>query len=492
MSTKTVLIWALASGALFLLAYPPFEQSYIAWIGLIPVIFCTRRKNPMLAWLSGYLWGLVFFGAGLFWVNRLSGIGWVLVTLYLSLYPAFFFLIARKLHRRYWEFKTALAGVVIEATAAHLFTGFPWLNLSLSQYSFEPILTLASFGGPYLITFLVLLINLTLFSLITRREKIGTAPAIFAIILLLSAGGFTNYVQGKQKPVVSGPGLRFAAVQASVPSSLRQQGPVLEPYLKQTGYLREKVDLIIWPETTFASENGVLPESVKALLKERQCHLLAGVLEIRGRDRYNSAILYEPDGDIVSVYRKNHLVPFGEFTPGASLPPVRFLVTRQAGFLPDLQRGREPGVMKINDVPLTVFICYEDVFPEEVVRAQKIPGSVIVVLTNDSWLGPLGSFQHFGAAGLRAAENKSYLIRTANTGITACFNPEGLVVNRLPLQKKDILTGIVRPGQGQSPYRMAPLLFPFLALALSIILSGSEYFYGKRKHLRGSGVPFPE
>ena len=458
-------VWAFVGGTLFLFAYPPFSCSYLAWFGLIPILFLTRQRYPF--W-SGYVWGLSFFGLGLGWLSRLSGIGWFVLVLYLSLYPALFFFLVKNVKGRMWELWAASLGVILEFIGANLFTGFPWLNLATTQYAVGPILSIASAGGSYLISFLVLLMNLSLFSLFFYRRKCSTVFTLLLTGFLLILGRIQSTPRHFSSQN-SGAGFKFAAVQANVPSSLRREGPELEPYLQVTEGLSEKVDLILWPETTFITEGGYLPDSVGKLLRDKNCYLLAGVLENKGEDWYNSAILYAPDGKVSGTYQKQHLVPYGEFTPGRSLPLVRFLVERQAGFLPDLKRGTQPSLMAVKGIPLTVLICYEDVFSEEV-APQTVTDAVLVVLTNDSWLGLMGGSQHFASAALRSAENGTCLIRTANTGISAYFDRTGRVIDSIAPQRSGVLIGYVPKGSGQTFYRRFPLFFPLTALVFSVIL----------------------
>ncbi|MFH0797540.1 MAG: apolipoprotein N-acyltransferase [Candidatus Omnitrophota bacterium] len=461
-------VWAFVGGALFLFAYPPFNCSYLAWFGLIPILFLTRQRYPF--W-SGYIWGLSFFGLGLSWLIPLAGIGWFVLVLYLSLYPAIFFFLVRSVNGRAWELWAASLGVLLEFIVANLFTGFPWLSLAITQYPVRPILAIASLGGSYLISFLVLLVNLSLFSLFFYRRKRSAVLTLLLTVFLLILGKVQS-APGHffcRDSVTTPEGFKFAAVQANVPSSLRREGPELEPYLQVTEGLSEKVDLIVWPETTFVTEDGCLPDSVGKLLRDKNCYLLTGVLESKGEDWYNSAILYAPDGKVAGTYQKRHLVPYGEFTPGRRLPMVRFLVERQAGFLPDLKRGTQPSSMTLKGIPLTVLICYEDVFSEEV-ATRTVTDSVLVVLTNDSWLGLMGGSQHFAFAALRSAENGTGLIRTANTGISAYFDRTGRVIDRIAPRRSGILIGYVPEGSGKTFYRRFPFFFPLAALVFSVIL----------------------
>jgi apolipoprotein N-acyltransferase len=482
--------WAFLAGVLFLFAYPPFNQSYLAWFGLVPVFFLARREYPF--W-SGYIWGLTFFGFSLFWVTRLSGIGWFCGVLYISLYPAIFFLLVSRTPVKLYELWVASVGVIVEFLIGNFFFSFPWFNLSVTQYRKAAFLALASYGGGYLISFLIILVNAVIFTLLFRREKRSALYGLALGAVLLTLGIVRSISSVNRSDIVTTAGLKFAAVQGNVPSSLRQQGPTLEPYLKLTRKLSEKVDLIIWPETTFVSEEGAIPSSVKGLVRAKNAYLLSGVLEGRGGEWYNSVFLCSPGGKVLAIYRKRHLVPFGEFTPARNLALIRFLVGRQAGgYLPDLQRGVWPGRMEVKGEPVSVFICYEDIFPEEVAAAIGAGGpSIMVTLTNDSWLGLLGSYQHFGAASLRAAENSSPLIRAANTGVTAYFDENGRVMGEIPVRQPGILIGKAKIAATGSPYRVIisgksqymfahlaektfyqrfPLLVPWACIVFSIIL----------------------
>ena len=489
--------WAFLAGIIFLFAYPPFNQSYLAWFGLVPVFFLARRKYPF--W-SGYIWGLTFFGFGLFWLTRLSGIGWFAAVLYLSLYPAIFFFLVSRSSVPFYELWVASLGVLLEFVSGNILTGFPWFSLAVTQHQRAPLLALASWGGAYLVSFLIILVNATIFTLLFRREKRSAFYALALGAALITLGIARSISLAKRTDVHTGSELKFAAVQGNVPSSLRQQGPTLEPYINLTKKLSEKVDLIIWPETTFVSEEGNIPSSVKRLLRVKNAYLLSGVLEGRGGEWYNSVFLCSPKGKVLSVYRKRHLVPFGEFTPFRNLALIRFLVGRQAGYIPDLQRGAWPGRMEVKGKPLSVFICYEDIFPEEV--AQK-GSAIMVTLTNDSWLGLLGSYQHFGAASLRAAENGSFLIRAANTGVTASFDENGRVTGKISLGQPGILIGEAKiattgnhyraiiPGKSQymlvrlaekTVYQRFPLLVPWVCIIFLIM--GLKCLYGHERKYR--------
>lgn len=474
MNRISLVVWIFLAAVFLLFAYPPFSQSWLALIGLVPVFLLARRANPLLV---GFLFGLFFHGLGLLWVTGLSVIGWLILTLYLSLYPALFFCVTRHFSPRGYALKAAALGVILEFIAGTLATGFPWFALALTQHRNQFLLHLAPLGGAWLVSFLLYLVNATVFGIFFLRLKNAALSPLLAIVILLHLATYPPL----PGPAESSAALDFVVVQGNVPSSLRRQGPVLEPYIEKTRGVRAGTDLIIWPETTFFSEDAQAPPRVADLLAEKQSHLLAGVLESDGGRMYNSAVLFAPDGTRRAVYRKNHLVPFGEYIPGRRFRAVRRLVERDAGFLPSLEPGAGPVVMEVNRVPLAPLICYESIFPFQAIQsAGQAPGyrPVFVVLTNDSWLGLLGAGQHFGAAALRAAENGAPLVRAANTGISAFFDYRGRELGQLPLRRRALMYGTVPALEaGPTPFQRFPLAVPAGALLLlgGFALSGRVF-----------------
>ncbi|HNS48360.1 MAG TPA: apolipoprotein N-acyltransferase [bacterium] len=492
MKRLSILVAAFIAGVFFLLAYPPFNQGYLAWFGLLPILFLLRRGRSF--W-SGYVWGMTVFGLGLLWLVRLSGLGWFAATLYLAIYPGLFFYLASRARGRLRDLWAAALWVVLEFILGHLFTGLPWLNLAITQHWNPLIQPLLSFGGGPLVAFLVVLANFSLFSFFSRPSGRRSAgwPGLLVVLAAFLAGQALSFRPPVPPP--DAPILRFAVVQGNVPSSLRRQDPPLEPYLYVTRQLSSPVDLIIWPETTLVSGSIERPPlAVRRLLREKRAHLLCGVLEVDSAGRaYNSAALYAPGGRLLAVYRKRHLVPFGEYTPGRNLPPVRWLVERQAGFLPGLSAGDLPAGIRLPKgsglVPLTLYICFEDIFAEAAADTQRRHPGLMITLTNDSWLGRLGAYQHLAAAALRAAENRTPLLRAANTGVSAWFDARGREVLRIEYNRAGLLVGEMAAGPAQPGlYQRAPYLPPMIAILMLILLSGWQFCPPVRAYVLKTGL----
>ena len=160
---------------------------------------------------------------------------------------------------------------------------------------------------------------------------------------------------------------------------------------------------------------------------------------VRVTRAYNSIYVIDHDGSVLSVYDKLHLVPFGEFLPFQDLLEkigLEQLTRVQGGFIPGV--SRRP--MEIPNAPRALpLICYEAIFPGDVVDRGDRPGW-IVNLTNDGWFGiSTGPYQHLQQARLRAIEQGLPVVRAANTGISAVIDPLGRIVARLGLGLEGVL-----------------------------------------------------
>jgi apolipoprotein N-acyltransferase len=211
---------------------------------------------------------------------------------------------------------------------------------------------------------------------------------------------------------------------------------------------------LIWPESAFPFFLTREPEAMKQIadLLPTGTLLLTGAARYadtppgQPRRAYNSVYAIDHDGNILSVYDKVHLVPFGEYLPfQTTLEKLGFLqLTKvQGGFLAgDRHRSYElSGAPRF--LPL---ICYEIVFPGAVVPEGERPGWLLNV-TNDAWFGiSSGPYQHFHQARVRAIEEGLPLVRAANNGISAVTDPLGRIVRELPLGAEGVLdSALPRP-----------------------------------------------
>jgi apolipoprotein N-acyltransferase len=320
---------------------------------------------------------------------------------------------------------------------------FPWGFLGYVMVD-APGRMLASVGGVYLLSLLVLAVALGLFYTwqgLRMERVIFSAPALGVVGILLfwiglwamplpAAQGSENalLVQGNINPLRKLEGV--SAEQTYF--ELTHQGLQAHP---ETG-------VVIWPETAVA---GFSPELV-ALLGNRE--LISGL----ETGTSNRAVRLS-NGHITHTYDKNRLVPFGESFPWSDrLRPVYRFFFRAFGFEGDLA-SRIPGRGYLPLGRYGALICYESVFPS-VARSLVVNGAEVLELgSNDAWFGPsFGGLQHFQMGRLRAVETGRWLLRAGNDGVTAIIDPYGRVTARIPQRQPGFLAGQFGWLQDQTLY----------------------------------------
>jgi apolipoprotein N-acyltransferase len=191
--------------------------------------------------------------------------------------------------------------------------------------------------------------------------------------------------------------------------------------------------------------------------------------------RYVGAKIMGPDGEIVTRYRKMRLVPFGEYVPAlpflgpGAFPGIERLVESVSDFTP----GSSPTVGNVMGVPTASFICYEAIFPSLVRRFVANGAELLVNITNDGWYGTSSApYQHFAMARFRAVENRRYLVRAANTGISAVIDPVGRVVAETALFERRALLVDVSAVPETTFYSRNGDVFAWSVFSLTLLLWG--------------------
>jgi len=180
---------------------------------------------------------------------------------------------------------------------------------------------------------------------------------------------------------------------------------------------------------------------------------------------YNAAFMVQPDGRTAAVYRKVHLVPFGEYVP---LQSLLFFVGSIVESVSDFTPGEAIVPLPLDGVTISTAICYEIVYPGLVRQAVRQGSQLLTTITNDAWYGNSSApHQHFLQASMRAIEQGRYLARAANTGISGIVDPYGRVLSRTGLFETTVVTGEVRLLSGLTVYGRIGDLFAYLCAALT-------------------------
>ena len=350
---------------------------------------------------------------------------------------------------------------------------FPGLFLPIHSTIFFPLFRWCPLRATYFISFLIVAVNAIFFSL-WRRKKISfiyvsVIAVLFAATLVY---GFVS-LAGKSET----PQKKVAIIQGNIQQNVKWDEAfkimTIKKYVQMTLQSGKTADLIVWPETAmpFIFDQEIYANKyVKALPSDVNATILFGTISKNKSGRYrNSAYVIGKTGDTIGVYSKVHLVPFGEYTPLLSYLPFLEKLTAAGGdFVPG--DGHTPIKTDIGNIG--ILICYEGAFPSITNETVREGAQVLVNLTNDAWYDRTSApFQHFAFYIFRAIETDRYLLRAANTGISAIIDPKGRVEAKTPIFTEEILKGSFAMKNTKTFYvRYGDyfILLVFLALVVTI------------------------
>jgi len=497
---KKDVLWSLFSGILLILSFPKFDLEFLAWFALVPLFYSIEGKGLYHSFKLGFLTGFIFFLGILYWIIVamhtygnvpliLSGLILLLLVIYLSLYIGAFTFLYRLIQMRL-GFQTIilppLLWVSLEYLRSFFLTGFPWANLGHSQYLNLPFIQVADVTGVYGLSFVILLVNTTLFEVLRQWSK-KVFPirevAITALILL----GFLIYGYGRMRSVDRQmsqlPPLKVGLVQGNIDQSIKWDESFQKETLKIYERLSLKVaggkpDLIIWPETAtpfFFQEAEEYQPMVLDIPARTNAFLLFGSPSykiVKGKvSHYNSAYLVSPSKDLLGRYDKIHLVPFGEYIP---LQKLLFFIESSIGEgIGNFKPGKGIFNFSLPQGQFGVLICFEIIFPNLCRRFVKGGANFLVTITNDAWFGRTSApYQHFSMATFRAVENRVFIARAANTGISGFIDPKGKIVKQGGIFTEEAMNGTIHLMKDKTFYTLYGDVFAWICSALSFLSLG--------------------
>ncbi len=447
---------AILAGAAMTLGQAPVSFPWALFLAL-PVLVWLLDAAPGLRAAAATGWAAAFgyFVTGLYWIGHAflvdpERFAWMM-PFAVTLLPAFlglFWAAAFALAKRVWPpgawWRPAALAVCLtlaEYARSHVLTGFPW-GLPGYVWAETPAMQAAAWAGPFGVTFLTLaLVPMVGLAAAERRALPGIAAA--ACLAGLWVAG--SVALGRDGAGPAGPVIRV--VQPNADQKLKWQPEHAREFyarlLAESGAPPDpelgRPAAVIWPETAVAFLPAYKPERrAEVAAAANGAVVLLGALhaELRGGAElwYNGLAAILPDASLGPRYDKHHLVPFGEYLPYPSvLGAIGFRqLVQQGGFTP----GGPPKAMVVEGLPpFSALICYEMIFPDEVVPPGPRPAWILQV-TNDGWFGSYGGpQQHLAQARIRAIEQGLPVVRAANTGISAVIDARGRVLRSLPMHQ---------------------------------------------------------
>ena len=480
----------LLSGVLLTLAFPPFHINVLVFIALIPVLYAfdseIKKKYTMV-----YLSFLIFHWGTLWWVGswQKNSDPYLMMagTVLCMAHPFFYlipFIIYKNLKNKLGH-STAMnlfpfIWLAFEYLKSIGDLAFPWISLGYATVDLTNWVQIADIGGIWLVSFLIVAANMIIYKIIlykkeydihsindmlkNKKTKLASA-LLFAIFILPSLYGMSQISRFNDYAMKDNDRVNIALVQANIDPWKKWESDVFEQIALhaklQNQYLNEnpKPDMFVWAETAIpyaGVEMNSKPynlDFIKDYLNRYQISLLTGFSEIyffgkkaeapitakpfrgdssRYFQAYNSAIMINcNDSGPIDIYRKMKLTPFSE-----RLPYVDYLSFAAGWFewnvgISSWGKGWEQKTLtlKKNNTKIAPIICIESIHPDFVADFAKKGAEIFTIITNDSWFNyTYGPEQHFNIARMRAIENKRFIARCANSGLTGFISPTGKIL----------------------------------------------------------------
>lgn len=459
---------AFLSGAACVLGFAPFAMFPVSVLTLAVLFTLWRNvESPTSAAKIGFAFGLGLFSVGIAWIYvalhdygdmpmLLASLATLLFAAFIALFPGLVGYIQARYTVPNWVRVVVVMPAVwvsIEWLRGTIFTGFPWLTLGYA-HSNSPLAGYAPVLGVYGVSLVVALSAGLLALLIEVRWSKQGKFALALLVLLWGGGALIRTISWTQP---QGEPFSVALVQGNIAQDLKFNENALVGTLENYRRLVLQSDarLIVLPETALPLQRHELPENLVSQLRDHAKQnggdlLIGSFVRDENSHYYNSVFTLGSAQE--QLYRKQHLVPFGEFIP---LRPLLGWFINGVLNIPmgDLTRGSaQQAPLNVAGQQVAVNICYEDVFGEEIIRALP-QATLLVNVTNDAWYGySYAAEQHNQISQLRALETGRMMLRATNTGVTSIIGVDGKVLQKIPQHQEGVLLGMAQGYAGLTPY----------------------------------------
>jgi len=482
---KLVLACFLA-GAVSVTAFAPFDLYPIAFIAPAVLILCWCHLNPRQSFWVGLAYGYGLYGFGVswvyvslstyggmpFWMGAISVLGFAGL---LALFVAATGYISVRFFPKQRLLAMPFIWGIFEWMKSWVLTGFPWLDIAYTQTN-SWLFSLAPIGGVYLISLAVVVVAAALAMMASQRIWRLPLTIIASVLIVSLLAGQLNW------STPSGPAIQVGVVQGNVPINEKWQAGYRDGVIEKFAQLSRKLhaenpaDLIIWPETALPLYMQQTNDQFWRSVTPEGSSILTGILDSPGiggeaadEAVYNAAVL--TCGAQRQLYRKRHLVPFGEYLP------LRFLFNWVLDYLqlPMSDSAAWQGQQRLEcgeNIKIGLSICYEDAFAAEY-RTYVGDATLLVNISEDAWFGDsLAPHQRLQMAQMRARELSRPLVRSANSGPSVVIDERGRILAVTPQFEVQTINYKVQPQTGDTPFkRFGNWVIWFSGLVLVLMLN---------------------
>jgi apolipoprotein N-acyltransferase len=535
------------SSLLLVFSFPKFDLGFFAWIGLLPLLIAISGKNLKYGFFLSLVCGMLFFMGIFYWileVPKYTILHHALLAVYLGLYFAFFGLIFNFVSTRWGTMPALFAApfiwVSLEWVRSNLsFLALPWALLAHSQYQYLAVMQIASITGAYGVSFLIVLVNAVLAAVvcqyyerlkipphlpfskggatafqkegiiapplskedrgefrISTKEKLSLVIIAASLLLFTLVYGYfaiTNTITGNRT--------KISVVQGNIEQTKkwnpRYAREIMQTYAGLTeAAAKDQPALVVWPETATPGAINLNPRlrfELKEIAKRAGTYVLLGSAQnqkfvekgAKKLRNVNSAFLLDPQPKTMENqrYDKIRLFPFGEYLPYNGIIPWSLINVRE---FTDCMPGKEFTVFQLPDFRFGVIICWENAFPDLVRQFVKRGAQFIINITNEAHFGRTAApYQLVSTSVFRAVENRVFVVRCANTGVSCIIDPYGRIIDRVKDEKgqdifvRGVVSGWIIPLDSRTIYTRYGDWFVWVVIIGSLVfLLGT---WGKRK-----------
>jgi apolipoprotein N-acyltransferase len=475
-------VLALLSSGLLVLSLPRYDAGYLAWVGLVPLLWMlrTRKGGVFFSFFVSSLFGFAFIFWNFKWLLEVRAVrilDYSMPVVYFALYHGSFGALYHLATRR-TGFPPVLSAPLLWVALEYIrsnagFLSLPWALLGHSQYRTLPAIQIADISGVYGVSFVIVLVNAAIVEAAfcwfrsassASPRKWPVAQLVFSgVILALTFGyGIFCLSRGQETPLS-----RVTVIQGNIPQSIRWERALemqhLEKHMRLTeaAVASDRPALVIWPESTVPGSlrmNAELGMVIGKFARKTGIPFFIGSSEnpkfgtfsFRTGHWLNSAFLVAPDGSLKGQYDKIQLLPFAEYIPLQDMIPwPKRILSKSSPYL----RGKNFTVFRWGDLEFAGLICWESIFPDLTRRFVKNGARFLVNIGNEAWFGETSApYQFLSMNVFRAVENRVALVRSTNTGVSCFIDPAGRIIGRVARGGKDIFVdgyltmGVPAPG----------------------------------------------
>lgn len=495
------LIFSIISGILLALSFQKFNFYILAWIALIPLIDCIHKNKLKKVLIYSFVTGLIFNIIYLYWMFPflllhtekifdswcVAIITWLYFSIYFIVWAIVFYLSKNKISNKFL-FSIFVAGIwtILDFAKAYVLTGLSWTLLAYTQASFLYLIQIGDIFGIYIISFIIVLINMLIYFSVKEKKTIYLKVALITLILLCGYG----YLRINSLDVEKGKKFSVGVIQPNIEQKKKWEdkykGEIISSIEKlvNENFKNKNLDIMVYPETMlpgYFRKDSEIKNFVRNISRFGKINLIGGIDLRFNIKKQNSVFVTSEEGEMIDKYNKNHLIIFGEYLP------FEFILSK---FLTNLNTTGEmvkeehAKIIKLPNLKIGINICSENYYPGLSRKLALLGAEIFTTHVNDSWFDGTSTIdQHFILNIFRALENRKYLIVASNTGISGVISPTGKVIRRTKNQEQICFEEKIYSNNYITIYDKIGDLFVYLCMAYAVIILLFFFFRTKNKKL---------